>query len=120
MNTGAKKLSSKQLANIVRPVLDAYSVELERTRKSAEARGKRRDWLWDGFISAFATSGGSRHYDEQIKPHRERYRWQAIERLSDPNRRELLRAAVNPRWREKKDGTPWYSAHLEGAFQIGR
>jgi hypothetical protein len=111
------KLSSRQLADILRPILDSYSNEIKKARNVAKANGKQPDWLWNGLISAFATNGGSNHYKNQIRPHRDLYRWEAIERLSDAKRGERLRTVVNPRWREKRDGTPWYSAHLEQAFQ---
>lgn len=76
---------------------------------------KHHDWPWNRFVHAFATNGGSRHWEEQIEPDLNRYTWRALTRLSPNARKKRLEQATNPR-RRKKNGRPWLAACFEETF----
>ncbi len=107
-------------AKVIRPFLKKYSNDVKAARKWAERQGRRRDRPWMGFIVAFATNGGVRHWIKQVGPTQERYAWNAIVRLSARQRRERLIEATNPRrrwkWNKKKKEL-WYPKKLETCFK---
>src|SRR5580704_1917058 len=106
----------KRFAAIIRPFLDNSESHIEEVRRISKKQGSARDWPWNRFVHAFASNGGSKHWDDKIKPNYKKYAWAAIESLSGHERKKRLEYATNPR-RRTRNGERWLSRSFEQVFQ---
>jgi hypothetical protein len=99
--TSNHEKEARSLTKIVRAYLGTSQEYLESERIEAKRRIKDEDWPWNGFIISFSTLGGSKNWEQKIRPRSAEFTWSAIENLSNTERAKLFFSLPNPRFRKR-------------------
>lgn len=91
------------------------AVELNRSRRDAEAWGRHQDWPWNGIILSAATRGGSARWVKVSMRYDNELSWTALAQATPQERRRRLET-VGRFWRRTADWLEqvWARFEIEG------
>ncbi len=99
--TGMERPVPDEHIEVLRGHVERMRGELTAMKDASVKFGEHPDWPWTGFISSYATYGGSANWTKKIEPRMDEFKWDRVCRLSDSDRAELFYAVPNPRRRSQ-------------------
>ncbi|WP_055877708.1 hypothetical protein [Sphingomonas sp. Leaf34] len=94
--TGDERPVPDEHIEVLRGHVERMRFELTAMKDASVIFGEHPDWPWTGFISSYATYGGSANWTKNIEPRMEEFGWDRVCGLDDGDRAELFYAVPNP------------------------